>query len=93
MIRLPKVNEKKKKRLGRGMGSGKGSHTSSRGQKGQKSRTNIHVLFEGMKTKKSLLKRLPLMRGKGKFHSRKGKTARYVTKSKSKVKPAPKASK
>ena len=46
-----------------------------------------------MKTKKSLLKRLPLMRGKGKFHSRKGKTARYVTKSKSKVKPAPKASK
>ena len=91
-IRLPKVNEKRKKRLGRGMGSGKGSHTSSRGQKGQKSRSHISVLFEGMKMKKSLLKRLPLMRGKGKFRSRKGKTARYITKSKVKV-VAPKASK
>ncbi|MCX6704760.1 MAG: uL15 family ribosomal protein [Candidatus Woesebacteria bacterium] len=50
------------------MGSGKGSHTSSRGQKGQKSRGKVNVLFEGMKVKKSLLKRLPKMRGKGKFH-------------------------
>ena len=68
MTRLPKVIAKSKKRLGRGMGSGKGSHTSSRGQKGQKSRGKINVLFEGMKVKKSLLKRLPKMRGKGKFH-------------------------
>jgi len=50
------------------MGSGKGSHTSGRGQKGQKSRGSVNVLFEGMKMKKSLLKRLPKMRGKGKFH-------------------------
>ena len=50
------------------MGSGKGCHTSGRGQKGQKSRGKINVLFEGMKMKKSLLKRLPKMRGKGKFH-------------------------
>lgn len=68
MTRLPKVVAKSKKRLGRGMGSGKGSHTSSRGQKGQKSRGSVNVLFEGMKMKKSLLKRLPKMRGKGKFH-------------------------
>lgn len=68
MTRLPKVTIRPKKRLGRGMGSGKGSHTSSRGQKGQKSRGKINVLFEGMKMKKSLLKRLPKMRGKGKFH-------------------------
>ncbi len=67
MIQLKKLVLRGKKRLGRGMGSGKGSHTSSRGQKGQKSRGGINVLFEGMKTKKSLLKRLPLMRGKGKF--------------------------
>jgi large subunit ribosomal protein L15 len=93
MIRLPKVNERRKKRPGRGMGSGKGSHTTGRGQKGQKSKGNIHVLFEGMKMKKSLLKRLPLMRGKGKFHSRKGKTARYQTKSKVAVKKTVKASK
>jgi large subunit ribosomal protein L15 len=68
MTRLPKVIAKSKKRLGRGMGSGKGSHTSSRGQKGQKSRGKVNILFEGMKMKKSLLKRLPKMRGKGKFH-------------------------
>lgn len=53
-----------KKRLGRGYGSGKGGHTSSRGQKGQKSRTHIHILFEGVKVKKSLLRRLPMVRGK-----------------------------
>jgi large subunit ribosomal protein L15 len=68
MTRLPKVIAKSKKRLGRGMGSGKGSHTSSHGQKGQKSRGKVNILFEGMKVKKSLLKRLPKMRGKGKFH-------------------------
>ncbi len=68
MTNLIKVTERRKKRVGRGMGSGKGSHTSGRGQKGQKSRGHIGILFEGMKVKKSLLKRLPLMRGKGKFH-------------------------
>ncbi len=56
-----------KKRLGRGYGSGKGGHTSSRGQKGQKSRGGIHILFEGLKVKKSTLKKFPLLRGKGKF--------------------------
>lgn len=68
MTKLPKVVARSKKRQGRGMGSGKGSHTSGRGQKGQKSRGSVNVLFEGMKMKKSLLKRLPKMRGKGKFH-------------------------
>lgn len=58
------------KRLGRGYGSGKGGHTSGRGQKGQKSRTKIHILFEGLKTKKSTLKRLPLLRGRGKFSAK-----------------------
>lgn len=68
--RLPKTVAKSKKRQGRGMGSGKGSHTSGRGQKGQKSRGSIGVLFEGMKIKKSFFKRLPLNRGKGKFHAK-----------------------
>lgn len=67
MIKLPKIVKRPAKRVGRGMGSGKGSHTSGRGQKGQKSRTSKGILFEGMKTKKSLLKRLPKLRGKGKF--------------------------
>lgn len=58
------------KRLGRGYGSGKGGHTTGRGQKGQKSRAKIGILFEGLKVKKSTLKRLPLLRGRGKFKAR-----------------------
>lgn len=69
-MKLPKVTIRRKKRVGRGVGSGKGSHTSGRGQKGQKARGDIHILFEGLKMKKSFLKRLPLMRGKGKFHGK-----------------------
>lgn len=76
--RLPKVVAKSKKRVGRGMGSGKGSHTSGRGQKGQKSRGTIGVLFEGMKMRKSYLKRLPLVRGKGKFHAKKTDKQKYA---------------
>jgi large subunit ribosomal protein L15 len=68
-IKLPKTVTRRKKTLGRGIGSGKGGHTSSRGQKGQKSRGKVDILFEGMKTKKSLIKRLPLQRGKGKFRA------------------------
>lgn len=56
-----------KKRVGRGYGSGKGGHTVGRGQKGQKARKKMGVLFEGIKMKKSLIKRLPLRRGKGKL--------------------------
>jgi large subunit ribosomal protein L15 len=67
MTTIPKVINNNKKRLGRGYGSGKGGHTSGRGQKGQKSRGKIGILFEGVKMKKSLIKRLPLKRGKGKF--------------------------
>lgn len=62
-----KVKTKSKKRAGRGYGSGKGGHTSGRGQKGQKSRGGVNILFEGVKVRKSLLNRLPFQRGKGKF--------------------------
>jgi len=79
MIQLPKIVQRSKKRVGRGVGSGKGSHTSGRGQKGQKSRNHVSVLFEGMKTKKSLLKRLPLLRGKGKFHTKRNKVNKFRT--------------
>jgi len=70
---LSKITTKKKKRLGRGYGSGKGGHTVGRGQKGQKSRSRVHLLFEGKKTQKSLLRRIPLLRGKGKLKSKKNK--------------------
>lgn len=65
--KLPKVVTKRKKRIGRGYGSGKGGHTVGRGQKGQKARGGINLLFEGLKVKKSFIKRLPLRRGRGKF--------------------------
>ncbi len=69
--KMPKVVAKSKKRVGRGYGSGKGGHTVGRGAKGAKARGKIGLTFEGTKIKKSLLKRLPLQRGKGKLKSRK----------------------
>lgn len=67
---LPKTASKAKKRIGRGYGSGRGGHSATRGQKGQKARNKVGIFFEGTKFKKSLLKRLPLLRGKGKLKSR-----------------------
>ena len=65
---LPKTTMRKKKRVGRGYGSGKGGHTVGRGQKGQKTRGKVAVGFEGGQT--SLLRRLPLKRGKGNLNIR-----------------------
>lgn len=56
-----------KKRLGLGYGSGKGGHTSSRGQKGQKSRGSVRLSFTGSSW--VWFKRLPFMRGKSRFGS------------------------
>jgi len=69
--KLIRTVKKRGKRVGRGYGSGRGGHTTGRGQKGQKSRSNLGILFEGVKVKKSLIKRLPLRRGKGKFKAKK----------------------
>ncbi len=73
LSQLPKITTKKKKIIGRGRGSGKGGHTVGRGTSGQKARGKIPLTFQGTKMKKSLLKRLPLQRGKGKFKSFKPK--------------------
>jgi large subunit ribosomal protein L15 len=67
MADLPEIIIKRPKRLGRGYGSGKGGHTVGRGQKGQKARGSIAITFTGTKVKKSLIKRLPFRRGRGKF--------------------------
>ncbi len=64
---LPKITKRKAKRVGRGIGSGKGGHTSGRGTKGQKAREKVALIFEGTKAKKSFIKRLPFLRGRGKF--------------------------
>lgn len=61
---------KSKKRLGRGHGSGK-VKTSGRGTKGQKARGGVPPGFEGGQL--SIIKRLPLLRGKGKNESRRAK--------------------
>ncbi len=71
--KLPKTKKKSKKRVGRGYGSGKGGHTSGRGQKGQKTRSKLDILFEGTKMRKSLIKRMPFLRGKRRFKSHKNK--------------------
>jgi large subunit ribosomal protein L15 len=59
---LDPIVRRSKKRLGRGHGSGK-VKTSGRGTKGQKARDAIPPGFEGGQV--SLLRRLPLLRGKG----------------------------
>lgn len=62
----PKITTPKNKRLGHGYGSGKGGHTSSRGQKGQKSRNHVRLSFTGSSW--VWFKRLPFMRGKSRFN-------------------------
>jgi large subunit ribosomal protein L15 len=61
---LPKTIDRRKKRIGRGPGSGKGK-TGGRGTKGQNARGKLpigHPHFEG--GQRSLFKRLPYKRGK-----------------------------
>lgn len=52
----------KKRRIGRGHGSGRGK-TAGRGTKGQKARGRMRLGFEGGQIR--LIKRLPLLRGMG----------------------------
>ncbi|MBI3980557.1 50S ribosomal protein L15 [Candidatus Microgenomates bacterium] len=58
---LTKTVQKRKKRIGRGHGSGK-VKTGGRGTKGQKARGRIRSIFEGGQL--PLSKRLPFKRGK-----------------------------
>ncbi len=58
---LIKTKQRNKKRLGRGVGSGKGK-TAGRGTKGQKARGKIPATFIGGLP---LYKKLPLKKGKG----------------------------
>lgn len=65
---LPETKSKSKKRIGRGIGSGKGGHTVGRGQKGQKVRGKIAVGFEGGQS--PFYKRLPKYGGFKSFHGK-----------------------
>lgn len=64
---LPKTTTKSNKRPGRGYGSGKGGHTSGRGQKGQKSRSSVPIWFEGGQLPQ--IRRFPFIRGKSRLKS------------------------
>lgn len=68
LLDLPSITTTKRKRVGRGYGSGKGGHTSGRGSKGQLSRrgAKIPLYFEGGNL--PLVKRLPMLRGKKKHN-------------------------
>lgn len=60
---LKTISEKRKRRIGRGHGSGR-VKTSGRGTKGQNAKGKRALSFEGGAL--PLIKRLPFMRGKGK---------------------------
>lgn len=59
-LRPPKGSTKRKKRIARGIGSGKGK-TATRGTKGQKARRQINPIFEGGQT--AIHRRLPVKKG------------------------------
>ena len=58
-LEAPKENKKKRKRLGRGTGSGHGGHTVGKGHNGQRARSgfSLHPAFEGGQM--PLFRRLP----------------------------------
>ena len=60
---LPRIIEKKKKRLGRGLGSGRGAKSGRGTTRHQKARESIPLHFEGGQAR--MVKRFPLLRGKG----------------------------
>ncbi len=68
LSQLTSLVARSQKRVGRGIGSGKGGHTVGRGTKGQKSRTGgqTAIWFEGGQL--PLIKRLPMWRGKSRFN-------------------------
>jgi len=71
---LPKVVFGTKKRKGRGIGSGRGVKSGRGTTRHQKARESIPLHFEGGQGR--LVKRFPLLRGKGK--NRSVKTNKYV---------------
>jgi large subunit ribosomal protein L15 len=68
LFALHSIIKRRKKRVGRGHGSGK-VKTSGRGTKGQNARGHMPPGFEGGQL--SLIKRLPLLRGKDRNKSQK----------------------
>jgi len=72
LSKLPKIVDKKTKRLGRGSGSGKGNKSSRGTKRHQKAKERIPLHFEGGQAK--ITKKYPLLRGKGRNKSKKKST-------------------
>lgn len=66
---LPKIIVSKKKRLGRGAGSGVGGKSGRGTTRHQAAREKIKIWFEGGQNR--MIKKFPLLRGKGKMKPRK----------------------
>jgi len=69
LSQLPSIVKKAKKRLGRGLGSGRGAKSGRGTTRHQKAREKIPLHFEGGQNR--LVKKFPLLRGKGRNRSRK----------------------
>lgn len=67
LANLPKLVFSRKKRLGRGLGSGKGAKSGRGITRHQKAREDIPLHFEGGQGR--IIKKFPLLRGKGKNKS------------------------
>lgn len=67
LSQLPANTKKNGKRLGRGYGSGKGAKSTRGTTRHQRGREHIPLSFEGGQNR--LVKRFPLLRGKGKNKS------------------------
>ncbi len=70
---LPQIVSQKKKRLGRGLGSGKGAKSGRGTTRHQKARESIPLQFEGGQSR--MVKKFPLLRGKGRNKSKNYKPA------------------
>lgn len=69
LSQLKTIIQKPKKRLGRGLGSGRGAKSGRGTTRHQKARENIPLHFEGGQNR--LVKKFPLLRGKGRNKSNK----------------------
>lgn len=67
LSKLPSIVDRSKKRLGRGLGSGRGAKSGRGTTRHQKAREGVPLHFEGGQGR--LVKRFPLLRGKSKNKS------------------------
>lgn len=65
---LPATVTRRKKRIGRGLGSGRGAKSGRGTTRHQKARESIPLHFEGGQAR--MIKRFPLLRGKGRNKSK-----------------------